>query len=355
MEVHVEIAAETLFEIGPLGVTNSMLTMFAVMGLILLGGWLLARRLTMVPSRTQGAVEGIVEFLLNLVESSGGKTAGRRIFPLIGAIFIFIALSNYSGLLPGVGTIGFYEEVEEETDDGEGNVEEGEVEAEGGESSTEVDASGEGDPATEENQGTEEGAGEGEEGAVYRDVASTGSTSFGDESPGDGDVRLAVEGAEKVLVPFLRAPNADLNMTLAMALVTFTAVQILGIRKHGVGGRIKHMANPPFLFPIELISEFSRIISLSARLFGNVFAGEVLLGVMYAMAAAIKIAIIPVLFPVIFLFLELLFGSIQALVFALLTLIYITLATEGGHEDHAEEHGHAPGRATAQPAAGHAD
>ena len=108
MDVHVEIAAETLFEIGPLGVTNSMLTMFAVMGLILLGGWLLARRLTMVPGRSQGAVEGIVEFLLSLVESSGGKAAGRRIFPLIGAIFIFIALSNYSGLLPGVGTIGTY-------------------------------------------------------------------------------------------------------------------------------------------------------------------------------------------------------------------------------------------------------
>ena len=346
MEVHVEIAAETLFEIGPIGVTNSMLTMFVVMGLILLGGWLLARKLTMVPSRRQGAVEGIVEFLLGLVESSGGKTAGRRIFPLIGAIFIFIALSNYSGLLPGVGTVGFYHLEEEETDDGEGNVVEGEVDAEGGESSTEVDSTG--------DSGTT--GGEGEEGAVYRDLASTDAASLGAGSAGTDQPRLATEEGEKVLVPYLRAPNADLNMTLAMALVTFTAVQILGIQKHGFRGRIKHMANPPFLFPIELISEFSRIISLSARLFGNVFAGEVLLGVMYAMAAAIKIAIIPVLFPVVFLFLELLFGSIQALVFALLTLIYITLATEGGHEEHAEEHGHAPARGLApQPSAGHAD
>ena len=70
-----------------------------------------------------------------------------------------------------------------------------------------------------------------------------------------------------------------------MALVTFVTVQIYGIRAHGVGGRIKHMANPPFLFPIEVIGEFSRIISLSARLFGNVFAGEVLLAVMVAMAS----------------------------------------------------------------------
>ena len=137
-------------------------------------------------------------------------------------------------------------------------------------------------------------------------------------------------GAEEhhgpTLVPLFRAPNADLNMTLALALVTFTTIQVVGIRAHGVGGRIKHMADPPFLFPIEVVSEFGRIISLSARLFGNVFAGEVLLGVMYALANAIKIAIIPLFVPVIFIFLELLFGTIQALVFALLTAIYVTMA-----------------------------
>jgi F-type H+-transporting ATPase subunit a len=97
------------------------------------------------------------------------------------------------------------------------------------------------------------------------------------------------------------------------------------------------MANPPFLFPIEVVSELSRIISLAARLFGNVFAGEVLLGVAYAIANSVKIAIIPLLFPVIFLGLETLFGTIQALVFALLTLIYIYLAA-AGHGDHDESH-----------------
>ncbi|MFT4037853.1 MAG: FoF1 ATP synthase subunit a, partial [Thermomicrobiales bacterium] len=143
------------------------------------------------------------------------------------------------------------------------------------------------------------------------------------------------------LVPLFRAPNADLNMTLAMALVTFTTIQVAGIRAHGVGGRIKHMADPPFLFPIEVVSEFGRIISLSARLFGNVFAGEVLLGVMYALANAVKIAIIPLFVPVIFIFLELLFGTIQALVFALLTAIYVTMAGgDSGHGDEAHGHGH---------------
>ena len=142
-----------------------------------------------------------------------------------------------------------------------------------------------------------------------------------------------------MLVPFFRSPNADLNMTLAMALLTFSVVQVAGIRAHGVAGRIKHMADPWWIFPLELIQEFARIVSLSFRLFGNIFAGEVLLAVMFAMAAAIRIAIVPVVFPVIFLGLELLFGFVQALVFALLTLIYITLATAGGHGE--EGHGHA--------------
>ena len=138
-------------------------------------------------------------------------------------------------------------------------------------------------------------------------------------------------------VPIFRPPTADLNMTLAMALVTFTTVQVMGIRAHGFRGRIKHMADPPFIFPIELVSEFGRIISLSARLFGNVLAGEVLLGVMYALANAAKIAILPLLVPVVFIVLELLFGTIQALVFALLTAIYITLAAGDSHGDeHAE-------------------
>jgi len=307
-DLHISLAAETLFSIGPIPVTNSMITMFLVMGVILLVGSLIARAAKPVPGRAQGAFEVIVEFLLGLVEATAGKRAGRRIFPLVGALFMFIIVANYSGLLPGVGTIGFYhtEEV---------------AEAEGEEPRTEPGAP---DQENEELDAPESAAA-GEVAALEED----GTESAGDEAHAD-------EGAHEVLVPYFRAPNADLNMTLAMALLTFTVVQVAGISAHGVRGRIKHMADPWFLFPIEVISEFSRIISLSARLFGNVFAGEVLLAVMYAMASAIRIAVIPVLFPVVFLGLELLFGAIQALVFALLTLIYITLATSGGHDDHGE-------------------
>jgi F-type H+-transporting ATPase subunit a len=293
MEIHVEIAAETLFDIGPIPVTNSMLTMFIVMGLLLLAGRLIARNLKMVPGRTQAIAELIIGFILGIVEGTAGHAASRRLIPLVGGIFIFILFANFSGLLPGVGTVGVWRDEEHE--------------------------------ATTEEPGAEEGS------ALY-EVASVG-----------GPIGSAVNAAtqdeeehEKVLVPFLRAPNADINMTLAMALVTFTVVQIYGIRTHGFLGRIKHMADPPALFPLELIGELSRIVSLSARLFGNIFAGEVLMGVMVAMANAGKVAILPLGLPVIFLFLEVLFGSIQALVFALLTTIYITLAV-GGHGDH-EEH-----------------
>ncbi|MDQ3044621.1 MAG: F0F1 ATP synthase subunit A [Chloroflexota bacterium] len=288
MEVHVELAAETLFHLGPIPVTNSMLTMFIVMAAILVVGTILARKAQAVPGRGQGIAELIVEFLLGLVEGTAGKRAGRRIFPLVGAIFIFIIFANYSGLLPGVGTIGYWHE----------------------------------EAASEEA-------------AVSISVENADPT----EGQVAGDVEAgadAEEAHERVLVPYFRSPNADLNMTLAMALLTFTVVQVAGIAAHGVRGRLKHLGDPPLLFPLEVISEVSRIISLSARLFGNIFAGEVLLAVMFAMANAIKIAIIPVLFPVLFLGLELLFGFVQALVFALLTLIYITLAT-AGHEEH--EHG----------------
>ena len=320
MDVHVELAAETLFEIGPIPITNSMVTMFIVMGAILLVLGLIARGAQLVPGRAQAAFELIAEFLLNLVEATAGRRLGRRIFPLIGALFIFIIVANYSGLFPGVGTIGFWEE--EEAEEADETLEEPSEEALAG-AGIEVaalaqDAEGEGTPV------------EGEEGAA-------GTT----------------EEHHEVLVPLFRAPNADLNMTLAMALLTFTMVQVLGIQANGFVGRIKHMADPWFMFPIELISELSRIVSLSFRLFGNVFAGEILIAVMIAMAEAIKFVLVPVLFPVIFLFLETLFGFIQALVFALLTLIYISLAAAGhGHDDHAHE-GEGGHRAPA-PGHGHA-
>ncbi|MGC4191216.1 MAG: F0F1 ATP synthase subunit A [Thermomicrobiales bacterium] len=314
MELHISLAAETLFHIGPIPVTNSMLTMFIVMAVVLIVFSAIARKAQSVPSRGQGVVEMIIEFIMGLVEGSAGRKFGRTVLPLISGIFIFILFSNFSGLLPGMGTIGVYREEP---------VEHATV--------TAVASPAAGDHVVAD--------------ATAVAATTAGSDHEGTAGTGSGEhVEASSAGHEethKALVPFFRAPTADLNMTLALSLLTFTMVQIYGIRAHGVGGRLKHMANPPFIFPIEVISELSRILSLSARLFGNVFAGEVLLGVMYAMAAAIKIAVLPFLFPVIFLFLEVMFGTIQALVFALLTTIYITLAAADAHgDDHAAEHEH---------------
>ncbi len=309
MDIHISLAAEELFKIGPVPVTNSMLTMFLVMAFVLIAGITIARRATLVPNgKAQGIAEMIVGFILELVDGAGGRKIGRNVLPFVMGIFIFILFSNFSGLLPGMGTIGKYEE-----------------------------------HAVEETHADET--------TVTDGVATTTDGEHADEAAdtAEGDHAATEEEHEKVLVPFFRAPTADLNMTFALSILAFTAIQIAGVKAHGVGGRIKHMADPPFLFPIEVIGELSRILSLSARLFGNVFAGEILLGVMYAIAAALKIAIIPWLFPIIFLGLEVLFGTIQALVFALLTLIYIMLAAAHSHgdDDHAHhDDGHAPVPAT---------
>jgi F-type H+-transporting ATPase subunit a len=170
--------------------------------------------------------------------------------------------------------------------------------------------------------------------------------------PGLGSVGIR-HGEE--LIPFLRPPTSDLNMTLAMSIISYVVFQYAGLKAHGFVGRIKHMANPPLLFPLELISETARLVSLSFRLFGNIFAGDVVLTMMYAFANVAKFTVIGLLIPVVFLYLEVLIGFIQSLVFALLTLVYVIMAASSSHEEHAEEHageGEAHGYA---PAAGTSD
>lgn len=290
MDIHVSIAAETLFSIGPLDITNSFLTMLLVMAVVLIGGAWIARKATLQSNGYgQFMFEAVVDFMLGIVENTAGKSVGRRIWPLVGGLFIFIILSNYSGLLPGIGTIGVWHEEEE-------------------------------------------------------DHASTTQIAYVSQSTTDSPVLTQVEEEEhhEVLVPLFRSPSADLNMTLAMAILVIFIVQVAGIMAHGVGGRIKHMADPWWIFPLEVIAEVSRIVSLSFRLFGNVFAGEVLVAVMVGIAAATWFLVVTLAVPTIFLYLEVLFGFVQALVFALLTLIYVALAV-AGHDEHGnpeESHGH---------------
>lgn len=277
--LHVEIKAEPLLQIGPLTFTNSMVGALLTSVLLILAAWYFMRRASIVPSRLQSLVEFPVEWTARIVESNGGSH-WRSFAPLVVAIFIFVLLANWVGLLPGVGTIGYYEQIK----------------------------------------------------------------------------------GHQVLVPFVRAASADLNFTLGLALVSFFAFVGFGLKVNGVARYLKHtfIAEPaymtPLMTPIHIISELSRLISLSMRLFGNVFAGEVLLATMLFLTTA-TIFVLPLAFfvPGIFLGLELIFGFVQALVFAFLTMTYIVLAVPE-HADHDAQpapEGQSPQEhSTADPVAG---
>ena len=143
--------------------------------------------------------------------------------------------------------------------------------------------------------------------------------------PGIGPIGIyELHHGEMVLVPLFRSANADLNTTLALAIITMIGVQVFAVSAIGISKHIKKFID--FRGPInffvgilELISEFAKIISFSFRLFGNIFAGEVLLIVVSFL--------VPLIAPLPFFFLELFVGFIQALVFAMLALVFIKGAT----------------------------
>jgi F-type H+-transporting ATPase subunit a len=166
--------------------------------------------------------------------------------------------------------------------------------------------------------------------------------------PGVGTIGVVheVDGHE-VLTPLIRPAAADLNFTLGLAIISVLVFIYWGIRANGARGYLRElMGEPlylaPLIFPINVISELSRLISLSMRLFGNVFAGEILLATMFALTPFV----LPLAFfvPAAFLGLEVLFGAVQALVFALLSLTYISTAIA---EHHAAGHGNDHGEADA--------
>jgi F-type H+-transporting ATPase subunit a len=156
--------------------------------------------------------------------------------------------------------------------------------------------------------------------------------------PGFGTIGLLENrGGHEVLVPFLRAGTADLSTTLALALVSFVVFIGFGVVVHGPVGYIKTFANPPLLAPLEILQALFRAVSLSLRLFGNIFAGEAIQVVFLSFLGPAAFVI-----PVVFLLLEILFGLVQAGIFALLTMTYILLATL--------EHGPAEGPSHPAPA-----
>jgi len=165
--------------------------------------------------------------------------------------------------------------------------------------------------------------------------------------PGVGTI-MGRSGGEAA--PLLRPFTSDINGTLALAIVTILLVQVYAIREMGVKGHLKHyFSNQPwnpinlFVGLLEVIGEFTRMMSLSLRLFGNVFAGEVLLAVITKISSNLSpVATLP------FIFMEFFVGFIQAFVFTMLTIVFLAVATHHEDEEHGSDHGKT--NALAEPA-----
>jgi F-type H+-transporting ATPase subunit a len=295
-----------------------------------------------VPTGLQNFLEVIVGFFINLGESAAGGRHGRRFLPLVLSIFLVVVINNWIGVLPGVGTIGWVETSEHFVHERDEAIEE--AERDGGEADFK-------DPdlvVFNGGGGNFKWIGFGQTSKEAVPLASLEADHDGhgvelhdrdllDEDFDEGlladidshDLDLAEDVG--ILVPYLRGANTDVNNTLAIALVAMLTVQIWGFRSlgfRGYGGKFINLKQGPIYFFVgilEIIGELARTISFTFRLFGNMFAGEVLL---VAMAFLFPlIGIIP------FIGLELFVGVIQGFIFAMLTLVFGVMASLG----HAEE------------------
>ena len=306
---HLQLPAENLTadpQFLDFTVTNTMLATWITIAVLAVLAFFATRKITDVPKGLQNLFEAIIEYFLNLTETVAGKEQGRKFFPLVMTIFLFIVTANWLGVLPGFSTIGRIETAEEVIHHAE-------------------------------------------EDEDHPDLASINLQVF----DGDGAVGLLLPGSiedeitaadlelEPVeegkragrLVPFLRSANTDVNTTLAITLVAMFLIHWWAIRKLGVFshlGKFINLKNGPIwalVGILESISEVARIISFTFRLFGNIFAGEVLL---VAMAFLVPlIGILP------FIGLELFVGLIQAFIFAMLVLVFAATASAGhGADEH---------------------
>lgn len=245
--------AEPVFNVGNFQVTNSLITSWVAVFLILVIALVIKLKLKKIPGVLQGIVEKIVEGALDIMDSvTNDRKKSEKLFPVVFSIFIFILINNWLGLLPGIGSI------------------------------------------------------------TYNGIA------------------------------VLRGGTADFNTTLALGLFAVISANIFGAVMIGVWNYFNKFINLKVLWSIpkkiskdpaivvvspisffvgliEIVSEIAKVASLSFRLFGNIFAGEVLMASMAAMAAF--------LVPLPFMFLEIIVGAVQALIFAALTLVYFTIAS----------------------------
>lgn len=254
--LHIALAAEQVGTLWGIPITNTLITQWVVMALLVALGIFVGRRPTLIPGKVQNFFELIFDFLINyMAQILGSRKLAMRFFPLIVTVFLFIAFSNLFDFIPLMGALV---------------------------------------------------------------VHHAGET-----------------------VPLLRPVNTDLNVTLALAIIAVFSIEISGIVLLGFwryGSKFFNFSSPlNFIVGIiEFVSEMSRFISFSFRLFGNIFAGEVLLVVAgYFM---------PYVLPVPLMAFETFVGVVQAAVFAMLMLFFIKLAIaephggQSGSESHASAH-----------------
>jgi F-type H+-transporting ATPase subunit a len=356
------VAPEIVFHAGPVDITNTMFTSWWVVIILCVGGWYVGRNLKLVPTGFAGGIEAMIEAFYGIVVSVAGEKNGRRFFPLVATIFFFVLASNYFGLLPmnniigkpepdhtvagkqvvfgqaqvpllgSVAYIPFKPQALNIAGGDHAILPEGYVPAHGA-----ADSHAPADPKAPA--------------APAKHNAVTGTS----EAVASSDPRLApaasAPAAEEVaapgafsgaLAPYFRSVNTDINAPLAIAIFSFIFVEFWGLQTLGPGYLKKFFAFDAvfkrgpmglidvFVGILEFVSELSRMVSFTFRLFGNIFAGEVLLLMMSFL--------VPFLLVDVFYALELFVGLIQAFVFAILTLVFaVTAVSHHGDEEHHAE------------------
>jgi F-type H+-transporting ATPase subunit a len=283
--LEIRITPDVLFYIGPLPVTNTLLCTWLVIISLIVFFYFGTRRRDMVPRGMQNLTEWIVEQIQGLVYGVSGKDKGKKFFPLVATFFIFILACNLIDILPGVDTIGSIDYTK------------------------------------------------------AHELHATSSPFLGIFLFGD---------FSNAFVPWFRPPTSDLNLNFAMSITAVLTAWAFGFASLGpreffgkylnFGTLIRSVRKfdalgifqgfiEVFVGLLELLDEVTRILSLAFRLFGNIFAGGAVLAVFaFILPFAAAIAFIP---------LELFVGFVQALVFSLLTLVYLEIATTS-HGDHEE-------------------
>lgn len=256
--MHISLGAEYLFALFGIPFTNSILTTWIVALALILAAFFLRKRLTTIPGKFQSSLEMVYEYFMETATSViGRKDVADALFPFLMTLFLFITLSNWTGLLPGNASIGLAHHAE--------------------------------------------------------------------------------AGGEATIISFLRPPTADINLVAAMSVLAVGYIQYLGIRFMSAKtymGKFFNFSNPInfFIGLLELFSELTRTISFTFRLFGNIFAGKVLVTVIFFLTMSLA-PFLPII-PVPFFLLEMFVGLIQAFVFSFLVIVLTAVAVTAHGENH---------------------